>query len=104
MTFISLKQASDFDHCFKHGKRSKNENFICYQTPNALNCRRLGLMISKRWDRRASARNQLRRWLKESFRRCDHFSSTDTVVLIRHHAKIHHYHQVERLWEKLKDN
>lgn len=102
--FSALRDKFDFDRCFKRGKRLNDQNFVCYQLPNRLEENRLGLIITKRWNPKATRRNQLRRWLKESFRQHSCFKSNDIVVVIRRKAAIQNYQQVKNLWEKLKDN
>ena len=102
--FSALRNKFDFDRCFKRGKRLNEQNFVCYRLSNQLEETRLGLMITKRWNQKATRRNQLRRWLKESFRQHDCFKSTDIVVVIRRKADIQNYQQVKSLWDKLKDN
>jgi ribonuclease P protein component len=47
----------------------------------------LGLVISKRVDKRAVERNRIRRLTREAFRTCDDLPCWDFVVLARRDAK-----------------
>jgi len=63
-----LLNAADFGPVFKGATRSRDKLFTVLCCPNTLDRARLGLAISKKHCRRASARNRIKRIARESFR------------------------------------
>lgn len=63
-----LLSGRDFQRVFDQPLVSQDRYFRILARPNDLLRPRLGLAISKRMDRRASARNRIKRVLRESFR------------------------------------
>jgi ribonuclease P protein component len=58
-----------FRRVFATGSRSADSNFLVLAAPNSLDHARLGLVISRRRVRLATARNRVKRVIRESFRR-----------------------------------
>ena len=63
-----LKTRSDFDRVFSTPKRSGGRFFTVLAVPNACSESRLGLIVSRKVDRRAVGRNRVKRLVRESFR------------------------------------
>jgi len=79
-----LTKPSDFTEVFKSPKRLDDGNFIILFKPNGLGRARLGLAISRKNIRLASARNRIKRIIRESFRRSkDELKGFDIVVVAK---------------------
>jgi ribonuclease P protein component len=77
-----LLNAADFGPVFKGATRSRDTLFTVLCRPNTLDSARLGLAISKKHCRRASARNRIKRIARESFRlHMPLLSGLDIVVI-----------------------
>ena len=77
-----LTGSRDFEHVFRDGRRSSDRCFTVLFCHNNLEHARLGLAISKRRIRRATARNRLKRLVRESFRRAaPELPAVDIVVI-----------------------
>lgn len=63
-----LTAAAEFQRVFSHGRRSADRCFTVLFCHNKREQPRLGLAIAKRRVRRATARNRLKRLVRESFR------------------------------------
>jgi ribonuclease P protein component len=77
-----LLNAADFGRVFKGATRSRDQLFTVLCRPNTSEAARLGLAISKKHCRRASARNRIKRIVRESFRhhQCE-LAGIDVVVM-----------------------
>ncbi|MCA1798432.1 MAG: ribonuclease P protein component [Xanthomonadaceae bacterium] len=64
-----LSEKRDFARLFAQGKRSSDRCFTLLGHPNGMEHSRLGLAISRKAARRATARNRLKRLARETFRR-----------------------------------
>lgn len=77
----------DFDAVFKHGRRSHDEHFTVLARPNGLDHPRLGLAVSRKTARHATARNRIKRQVRESFRHArDTLPRADLVVIAKRPA------------------
>mgnify|MGYP005995611825 CR=1 FL=1 len=95
-----LTKQYQFDSCIKQGKRFKIYPFICFVSVNNSGVNRLGLLVSKRWQKLAVKRNLLKRRLRETFRLLDNKSKLD-IVIIPFKEKNITYEQVNNLWNIL---
>jgi ribonuclease P protein component len=62
-----LRQRLDFQLVLRRGSRRHTEHFIVVLRPNALQCSRLGITVSRKVGN-AVKRNRVKRWLREFFR------------------------------------
>jgi ribonuclease P protein component len=77
-----LLQAAAFARVFKKATRSRDKWFTVLCRPNDCAIARLGLAISKKHSRQATARNRIKRIVRESFRRHQaHLAGLDIVVM-----------------------
>ena len=77
-----LLDAADFGRVFDGATRSRDKLFTVLCRHNATENARLGLAIAKKRCRRATARNRIKRVVRESFRRQqDLLSGLDVVVM-----------------------
>jgi ribonuclease P protein component len=77
-----LLNAADFGRVFECATRSRDRLFTVLYHQNTTNRARLGLAISKKHCRRASARNRIKRVVRESFRQSkDLLAGFDVVVI-----------------------
>jgi len=66
---LRLTGSADFSRVFKKNISCGNQHFrILAQTGNGLGFARLGQVVSRKVDRRAVARNRIKRLVRESFR------------------------------------
>ncbi len=82
---IRLLEGHDFQVIFQDkAYRSSDQKFTMLVRPNKLNHARLGMAISKRFAKKAVARNRIKRLVRESFRYHQHLlTGLDIVVLGR---------------------
>jgi ribonuclease P protein component len=65
-----IKKPSEFDHLFKSAQfRLRSGPIRLIAAPSAVGCARLGLVVGKRHLKRAVDRNQIKRVIREAFRR-----------------------------------
>ena len=77
-----LLNAADFGRVFDRATRSRDKLFTVLCRRNSTDAARLGLAISKKHCRRATARNRIKRIIRESFRQHqDQLSGLDIVVI-----------------------
>ena len=79
-----LQDAAAFGHVFEQATRSRDRLFTVLCRRNNQDIARLGLAISKKNCRRATARNRIKRIIRESFRKQQTvLSGLDVVVINR---------------------
>jgi len=77
-----LASGAQFTAVLKQGRSSRDKYFRVFAVPNDLDHPRLGLIVSRRVDTRAVARNRIKRQVRESFRRhCATLRGLDLVVM-----------------------
>lgn len=65
---LRLQRTEDFQQAFRLGNKQNQNGLIVYTRLNGLGYARLGLTIAKKIIPSASARNRLKRLIRESFR------------------------------------
>lgn len=94
-----LRKAAEYKAVFAAPKVSSDRYFTVLMRPNAFSHPRLGLAISKRKVRKATARNRLKRIVRESFRLNRHqLPAADFVVMAKPAAV---EAESKELWESL---
>jgi len=84
---MRLLTKADYAQVFNKSVKVSNSLFLILIHKNS-NCQpRLGLVISKKVDKRAVVRNRIKRLVRESFRNYEFSQSCDFVVLARAKAK-----------------
>lgn len=82
-----LVDAAAFGRVFKKATRSRDKMFTVLSRDNEAGHARLGLAISKKYCRRATQRNRLKRIIRESFRQHrNRLEGLDIVVMNRPEA------------------
>lgn len=82
-----LRRSTDFPSLLNTGSRHSDASFSLFYRPNERRFPRLGLAVSKRVVRHATARNVIKRQLREAFRSLiGQLPSIDIVVLLRPRA------------------
>ncbi len=103
-----LRQASEFKRVFDRPIKVHSAHFtVLARARDAASEPRLGLAIAKRQIRRASARNRIKRLIRESFRHhLAQLAGLDIVVMARKGAQEKEnaaiFQELEGLWQKLK--
>jgi ribonuclease P protein component len=102
-----LKTPAEFQAVFKQQPlRSKTIQFTVLATSNQREYARLGLIVAKRFERKAVHRNRARRLIRESFRHNQSIlAGLDVVVLVRCGLSEQKtqvlYEQLEQQWQNL---
>lgn len=82
-----LRQAGDFSLCLKEKKRCASRAFIAILRLNQLKHARLGVLVPKKYFKRAVDRNRIKRLARESFREFSElFSGFDILILVKSDA------------------
>jgi len=81
-----LLDAADFGRVFEKATRSRDELFTVFCRRNDVDVARLGLAISKKLCRHATARNRIKRTIRESFRQQQPILAGLDVVVINRRA------------------
>lgn len=105
-----LTRPEEFRRVFQQPRRSQERAFIVLARPNpsgAAQPARLGLAISRKCARRATARNRLKRVVRESFRAARaQLAGLDIVVMCRpaavESANRDLFAELDRHWKRLK--
>jgi len=82
-----INNPEDYQQVFKSSCRSADESFLVFARKNSLKQARLGLAISKKNVNRAAGRNQIKRAIRESFRRHKNILKGLDVVVIAHNKQ-----------------
>ena len=77
-----LLSAKDFQAVFAKPIKSADSLYTVLASPNELSSPRLGVIVSKKNVAKASARNRLKRIVRESFRTHKHMINAFDVVVI----------------------
>lgn len=75
-----LLKPAEFQRVFDSARRSRDRYFTILTRSGESDRARLGLAVSKKTDRRAVARNRIKRIIRESFRRTA-LATSDYVVI-----------------------
>jgi ribonuclease P protein component len=80
-----IKSPADFRRAFDRRRSVSNESLIIYGVENGLDYPRLGISVSRKKVRRATARNRIKRLIREAFRlqKAGLATGLDLVVLPR---------------------
>lgn len=82
-----LRRTQEYQRVFRHGKKLVSPLFVIYIYPSSESFSRLGMAVSKRVGK-AVARNRIKRFIRELFRRHKKFFKPpcDVVVVARQQA------------------
>lgn len=80
-----IKNSADFRRAFDRRKSVSNGALIIYGVENGLDYPRLGISVSRKKVRRATARNRIKRMIREAFRlqKAELAPGMDLIVLPR---------------------
>jgi ribonuclease P protein component len=102
-----LLKKADFDKVFKKSVKVSNAHFLILIQKTSNPKSRLGLIISKKVDKRAVHRNRIKRIIRESFRNFEHIDSCDFVVLGRSNLSMFNnselFNSLNSLWVSAKN-
>ena len=98
---------SEFREVFKSRSRSSDENFTILYRHNKLDVARIGMAVSAKNINLATARNRIKRLIRESFRhKKEGLKGLDIVVTVKKNIHISNNRTVSQSlanhWEKLK--
>ncbi|MFT5130806.1 MAG: ribonuclease P protein component [Rhodothermales bacterium] len=71
-----------FAHVRKHGKARYGQQMIATVVPAPDKCSRLGVIVSKKYNKKAVQRNRARRLMKESYRLLRHGLTTPVWIVL----------------------
>ncbi len=101
-----LCQGAQFERVFARPFRSADRHFTILARANETGIARLGLVVGKRVDKRAVARNRLKRVIRESFRHQPTLASNDYVVIAKAPAALKSLPELtvilNRLWSRFE--
>lgn len=105
-----LKKEKDFKAVFANSKKIKHKYLLMLYKSNELSLARLGIIVSKRYVKRAVERNCFKRIVRESFRHHKYqLKGLDVIVLLRSECSLLHDRlgkkklrdDVDHLWRNL---
>lgn len=98
-----LKKNKDFDDVFKKGRGFKEDFLYLKIKKNNLKSSRFGFMVSKKFSQKATARNKIKRRLRElvKIKLPKIKKGTDGVVVIMPGFKINDFLELEETINKL---
>jgi ribonuclease P protein component len=102
-----LLDAAAFSRVFDRATRSRDNLFTVLCRENDSETARLGLAISKKHCRRATARNRIKRVIRESFRQQQHLLSGLDVVVMNSPAaalasNVEMFESLDRHWTRCR--
>ena len=101
-----LLNKADYDAVFSKSVKVSDSTFLVLIHKTSRSQSRLGLIISKKVDKRAVQRNRIKRISRESFRSMKFSASYDCVVLARPHiSKLSNkeiFQSIDSLWERVE--
>ena len=81
---MRLLKTDDFSSVFSLRRSCGDAFFQLLVAPNGLECARLGLVVGRKTDRRAVARNYIKRLVRETFRQnAGQLAGLDVVIRAR---------------------
>ncbi|RMG41054.1 MAG: ribonuclease P protein component [Candidatus Dadabacteria bacterium] len=95
---LRIKKKKDFARVEKEGRKLYSRHFLVAVLPNRLEYSRLGLVVTRKVNKRASARNLLKRRLRELFRLERHqlADNFDIVIVARQNADQCNFADIKR--------
>ena len=85
-----LLKTKDFAKAYKKGRSFRCANIVLYCLPNTLKFNRLGFSISSKTVKHATARNRIRRLLREAYRtgKKELKSGFDLIVVVKKSVQV----------------
>ena len=78
-----LTNADDFSSVFILGKRFSGQFINIFYKPNQLEYNRFGLIVGKKINKKAVARNYMKRVIRDIFRQSDNSSKMDIIIQVK---------------------
>lgn len=78
-----LTNADDFSSVFILGKRFSGQFIKIFYKPNQLEYNRFGLTVGKKINKKAVARNYMKRVIRDIFRQSDNSSKMDIIIQVK---------------------
>ena len=102
-----LSGSQNFTRVFRDGRRSADHFFTVLYVANNSGCSRLGFAISRKRVGKATARNRIRRLIRESFRHNRQtLGNVDIVIMARERApvvsNVKLVESIEQHWSRLR--
>jgi ribonuclease P protein component len=98
-----LRKTTDFTRVFKNGKSAQNGGILVKVRPNNEGRPRIGIIVSKKFSKKAVERNRLRRILAEAIRAYPHIQERqqDIVFVALPHCEARTKDQAQEIISKL---
>lgn len=102
-----LLSKAEYKSVFDCAQKISQKSLLLLYKPNEHLHSRLGLVVAKRFTKRAASRNQIKRILRESFRHIsENLKGMDIIIIARHQcdtlSKQKLREGIDKLWQKLK--
>jgi ribonuclease P protein component len=78
-----LTNADDFSSVFILKKRFSGQFINIFHKPNQLEYNRFGLIVSKKINKKAVARNYMKRVIRDVFRKLNNSSKLDIIIQVK---------------------